>query len=300
MDLALPLVVVAPVAHVHVSLLGFDPARRHDPIHRASYTFRREGENLWVTTWLEDGGHLPEHFHPIQEERWESIDGTVRLKLAGEAAQADPDGRPGVEDRAVGVAAGFRGGLLDDVTMRLAEVVQGVPRFFLALMVLAGLFARSLMNVNDVALGFEPHGIASFEVNPGLNGYDPDAARTILESIRDELASIPGVSDVSAAVVAILRWNSRGTGVSIEGVELGPEADVAARTNAVGPDYFGTLGIRLLAGREFTETDDRNAPKVAIVNRAFARKFGLRDSEVTGRRMAIGGDRVLIAFNVTS
>jgi quercetin dioxygenase-like cupin family protein len=55
----------------------------HDPIHRASYTFRREGENLWVTTWLDDGGHLPEHFHPTLEEHWEVLEGAVRLKVDG-------------------------------------------------------------------------------------------------------------------------------------------------------------------------------------------------------------------------
>ena len=55
----------------------------HDPIHRASYTFRRDGENLWVTSWLEDGGHLPEHFHPTLEERWEVLEGIVRVKVDG-------------------------------------------------------------------------------------------------------------------------------------------------------------------------------------------------------------------------
>ena len=55
----------------------------HDPIHRASYAFRREGANLWVTTWLEDGGHLPEHFHTTLEERWEVLEGTARVKLDG-------------------------------------------------------------------------------------------------------------------------------------------------------------------------------------------------------------------------
>lgn len=55
----------------------------HDPIHGTSHTFRREGDNLWVETWFEDGAHLPEHYHPTLEERWEVIDGTARLKLDG-------------------------------------------------------------------------------------------------------------------------------------------------------------------------------------------------------------------------
>jgi quercetin dioxygenase-like cupin family protein len=54
-----------------------------DPIHRVSYSFRRDGDNLWVHTQMEDGGHLPEHFHPVQEERWEALDGSVSVKLDG-------------------------------------------------------------------------------------------------------------------------------------------------------------------------------------------------------------------------
>ncbi len=57
--------------------------RVHDPIHHVSYSFEREGENLWVHTRLEDGGHLPEHFHPSLEERWETLEGSVRVKLDG-------------------------------------------------------------------------------------------------------------------------------------------------------------------------------------------------------------------------
>ena len=57
--------------------------RVHDPIHRSSYAFRRDGESLWVYTWLEDGGHLPEHFHPTLEERWEVLEGLARVKLDG-------------------------------------------------------------------------------------------------------------------------------------------------------------------------------------------------------------------------
>jgi mannose-6-phosphate isomerase-like protein (cupin superfamily) len=55
----------------------------HDPIHHVAHAFEREGENLWVHCWLEPGAHLPEHFHPTLEERWEVLDGTIQLKLDG-------------------------------------------------------------------------------------------------------------------------------------------------------------------------------------------------------------------------
>lgn len=54
-----------------------------DPIHRVSYTFERDGKNLWVNTWLQDGGHLPEHFHPVYVEYWEVLEGEIRIKLDG-------------------------------------------------------------------------------------------------------------------------------------------------------------------------------------------------------------------------
>lgn len=76
--------------------------RIHDPIHRVSYSFSREGENLWVYTWLEDGGHLPEHFHPTLEERWETLEGAVRVKLNGRWRDLVP------EDGPVLVAPGIR------------------------------------------------------------------------------------------------------------------------------------------------------------------------------------------------
>jgi quercetin dioxygenase-like cupin family protein len=69
-------------------------ARIHDPIHRVAYEFEREGDTLWVTTWLDDGGHLPEHFHPSLEERWEVLDGAVRVKLAGRWRDLVPEDGP--------------------------------------------------------------------------------------------------------------------------------------------------------------------------------------------------------------
>ncbi len=85
------------------SAIGTNPFPSiHDPIHHTSYAFEREGENLWVHAWLEPGAHLPEHFHPTLEERWEMLDGAVHLKLDGRWRWLT------VEDGPVRVAPGVR------------------------------------------------------------------------------------------------------------------------------------------------------------------------------------------------
>jgi hypothetical protein len=65
------------------AILSRDRGDVEDPIHRVSYSFRHEGSDLWIYTWLQDGGHLPEHFHPSLEESWETLDGSARVKLDG-------------------------------------------------------------------------------------------------------------------------------------------------------------------------------------------------------------------------
>jgi mannose-6-phosphate isomerase-like protein (cupin superfamily) len=65
------------------AILGRGRGEIEDPIHRVSYSFRREGSDLWVYTWMEDGANLPEHFHPSLEEHWETLEGTARVKLDG-------------------------------------------------------------------------------------------------------------------------------------------------------------------------------------------------------------------------
>jgi quercetin dioxygenase-like cupin family protein len=59
------------------------PERTHDPIHRVSMAFERDGNSLWVLTWMDPAAHLPEHFHPTLEERWEVLEGTAGVKVDG-------------------------------------------------------------------------------------------------------------------------------------------------------------------------------------------------------------------------
>lgn len=157
----------------------------------------------------------------------------------------------------------------------------------MALLIAAGLFIRSLVNISRIDLGVRAEGVVAFGVSPELNGYEPARRRTLFRSIEEELAAIPGVTDISAAMVPILVGDAWGTNVSVEGYEKGPDDDAIALYNLVGPDYFRTLGIPLRAGREFTAADDVGAPRVAVINEAFAKRFGLGDDPV-GKWMAIG------------
>jgi predicted permease len=98
---------------------------------------------------------------------------------------------------------------------------------------------------------------------------------------------VPGITGVTAGMVPLLAGSNWGTNVSVEGFKSGPDVDAHSNFNEIAPDYFRTLGITLLAGREFTRADVLSAPKVVIVNEAFAEKFGLGRNAV-GRRMQQG------------
>jgi predicted permease len=158
----------------------------------------------------------------------------------------------------------------------------------MALLVAAGLFTRSLMNVSRVDLGLRTDKLVVFGVAPVLNGYKAEQSRVLFERIEDELSAIPGVTSVSASLVALISGNSWGNDVRVQGFESGPDVDSNSRVNEAGPGYFRTLGIPLIAGREFTRADAAGAPKVAIVNEAFARKFKL-GRDAVGKRMKRGG-----------
>jgi predicted permease len=166
-----------------------------------------------------------------------------------------------------------------------------------ALLICSGLFIKSLNNVSHVELGVEIDNVSTFAISPQLSGYDSTRVRALYRRLEEELKGLPGVKAASAALVPVLAGSSWGSDVSVEGFNKGPDTDANARYNSVGPEYFQALGIRRLAGRDFTASDVKGAPDVAIVNEAFARKFGLLGpngagsvTNVVGKRMSVGSD----------
>jgi len=159
----------------------------------------------------------------------------------------------------------------------------------LALLASAGLFTRSLANISRLDLGVKVDSVITFGVSPELNGYAPGRSHLFFQRLEDDLAATPGVASVSAAMVGLIAGNNWGNDVGVEGFPKGPDVDDNSRFNMVGPGYFATVGIPVLAGREFTRYDAIGTPKVAVVNQAFAKKFKLGANPV-GKRMDQGND----------
>jgi predicted permease len=153
------------------------------------------------------------------------------------------------------------------------------------LLISAGLFAKSLFNTSQVKLGFNPDHLVFFAVSPSLSGYSSERSRALFQEIETELAAQPGVTDVTAAYVPLLTNDGKGTDVAVQGFPAGPGVDSTSSFNLIGPGYFRKMGIPLLAGREFTDSDTWGATGVFIVNEQFAKKFRLGDNPV-GKRMA--------------
>ena len=163
-----------------------------------------------------------------------------------------------------------------------------------ALLAVAGLFVVSLVNLARTELGIRRDGLATFRLSPYLNGYTREQAQALFDRIGEELRAVPGVVGVTASTVPILSNNNWNNNITVEGFDAGPDADTQVSVARVDTDYFRTLGVPLLVGREFTRVDTAGAPQVAIVNEAFGRKFNLGTS-VVGKRLALGagGNRPL-------
>ncbi len=181
-----------------------------------------------------------------------------------------------------GQPSGARGASRFRTTLATSQIALSM-----ALLVAAGLFTKSLYNVSRVDLGLKADQLVTFSVAPELNGYTPAQSVAFFERVEDSLAALPGVSAVGASRVPLLSGSNWGSSVAVQGFEAGPDTNTSASFSAVGPDLFRTLGVPVLAGRDFTRADALGAPKVAIVNQAFARKFNLGDQAV-GTRMSVG------------
>ena len=158
----------------------------------------------------------------------------------------------------------------------------------LALLVLAGLFTRSLVNVANIDLGMNVDTLISVNVAGGLTGKKGAELDAFYTRVREELAALPGVESVAATVLPLLNRVVFDTAVTVVGSEAQPAENTANVNRNLSPGFFRTLSIPLIAGRDFTESDSTENPSIAIVNQTFVRKFDLGPDAV-GKSVQLKG-----------
>jgi predicted permease len=161
----------------------------------------------------------------------------------------------------------------------------------LLLLVCSGLFVRTLENLRNVNVGFATDHLITFGLDPNLAGYAEGALVPLHKSIREQLAALPGVASVAATDDPELAGNGEGGNISVEDYTPREDEDMDVETPLVSPNYFATLKVPILAGREFTATDDAAHPKVVVVNQALATRFFGSPQKALGRMLASGGGR---------
>ena len=169
-------------------------------------------------------------------------------------------------------------------------LVAGQVAFTVLLLAGACLFTRTLWNLRKQNLGMSTENVITFSIAPQLNGYNTVRSVALVDQLRERFAGLPGVRGVGSSEIATLTGTDNGANITIEGKKELPEDLQHVEYDGVSPKYFSTLGVALLAGREFNESDTANSPKVAIVNESMAKRY-FAEGRPLGARFAWGGGK---------
>jgi predicted permease len=186
---------------------------------------------------------------------------------------------------ALKVSAGVGGAVR--IRLRRTLVVTQIA-VSLVLLVAAGLFVRSLLNLKDIDLGFDPDRVLLFRVTPpaGEQPLSPEARRNLYRQVLARAEAVPGVLGASASFSGLFTRETWGNAITIPGFVS--RSGITPRTfaNAISPRYFDVMRMVVLRGRAFTNDDHETASKVTVVNQTFARQF-FGDANPIGRRVGL-------------
>ena len=144
----------------------------------------------------------------------------------------------------------------------------------LVLLSAAALLSQSLRNLQHQNFGFEMKDRYIASINPGLGDYKSEQMEPLFRRIAEGLRQVPGVKMVTAALYAPMSGDSWNNGIRIEGrPEPPPKEDTGAGFSRVTPDFFDTIGAKIVMGRPITDEDTATTRNVAVINEAFAKKF---------------------------
>jgi predicted permease len=181
-----------------------------------------------------------------------------------------------------GLKATAKGGIRVRKLLVLAQVALSI-----VVLVASGLFLRTIYALQTADVGFRSENLLAIALSPKNAGRSDAEVLPFFRTVRERVSQLPGVEGVSFAQLRAMSGNSWRTGISVEGFDATGDTAQPSR-NVVGPDYFKTLGIAMVEGRDFAESDNSTAPKVAIVNQSFAR-FYFADHNPIGKKIGLAG-----------
>jgi predicted permease len=168
----------------------------------------------------------------------------------------------------------------------------------LVLLSAAALLGRSLRNLQHQNFGFETEGRFIAWINPILGNYKPEELLPLFRQINDRLRQIPGVRMVAPALYAPMTGDSWNNGIRVEGRPEPPaKEDTGAGFVRVMPDFFESIGAKIVLGRPITEEDTQTTRKVAVVNEAFAKRF-FKDQNPIGQHFGPGKIKYAASFEI--
>ncbi len=166
----------------------------------------------------------------------------------------------------------------------------------LVLLVGAGLFMRSLYAAQRIDPGFDPERQLSVALDLSANGYTAESGRRFHDRVVARVAGLPGVESVAFSRQLPLGFSgSSSTRVAIEGYTPRPGEEVVVGSNIVSPRYFATMGIPIVAGREFSESDTAAMPLAVVINETMARRYWA-DQNPLGARLRAGEPHVVVGI----
>ena len=157
------------------------------------------------------------------------------------------------------------------------------------LLVGSALLLESLEKIRTTSPGFSTTSVVTTGVSLVAAGYDVPQAKTFQNELIERLSGLPGIESAAFARVTPLGYiGFSSTPIAVDGYQASPNEQPEVEYNQVSQKYFATLGIPLFSGREFTRSDDENAPLVAIVNRTMVERYW-RGQDPIGRRLQVKG-----------
>jgi predicted permease len=210
----------------------------------------------------------------------------------------------GVTALLFGLVPALRAGRVDPQSGLRGRTTLGAPRLRLGrilvaaqvalsliLLVGAGLYGRTLINLASIDPGFDVENMVLFRLRPRNAGYEGEVATAYLTQVQESLRQVPGVRSAAVSQFSLLGgWMAGGGFFTLPGLPTTGDAQPRAHRLTVSETFLETLRMPILRGRGLLATDDATAPKVVLINEVFARRY-LADAVPLGRALTIGGEQ---------